>query len=72
MSSQTKDYFIAFIQNAKELTKKEKEILIKRLRTQRLEKIGRKYKLTGERIRQIEKSALAKFNKKITQLLLLD
>lgn len=72
MSSQTEDYFISFIQNAKELSGKEKEILIKRLRAQRLKRIGRKYKVTAERIRQIEKKALAKFGKKITQLLLLD
>jgi DNA-directed RNA polymerase sigma subunit (sigma70/sigma32) len=72
MSSQTWDYFIAFIQNARELNRKEKEILVKRLQAKKLEKIGRKYKLTGERIRQIEKEALAKFGKKITQLLLLD
>ena len=72
MSSQTRDYFISFIQNAKEISRKEKEILIKRLRAQKLEKIGRKYKVTAERIRQIEKGALLKFGKKITQLLLLD
>jgi len=72
MSSQTWDYFISFIQNARELNRKEKEILIKRLQTQKLKKIGRKYKVTAERIRQIEKEALTKFGKKITQLLLLD
>lgn len=72
MSSQTWDYFIFFIQNARELSKKEKEILVKRLRAQKLKKIGRKYKVTAERIRQIEKEALSKFKKKITQLLLLD
>lgn len=72
MSSQTWDYFISFIQNARELSRKEKEILIKRLQAQKLEKIGRKYKVTAERIRQIEKGALSKFGKKITQLLLLE
>lgn len=72
MSSQTWDYFISFIQNAKELSGKEKEILIKRLTTQKLGKIGRKYKVTAERIRQIEKEALSKFKKEIMQLLLLD
>lgn len=72
MSSQTWDYFISVIQGAKELNKKEKEILIRRLKTQNLKKIGRKYKITAERIRQIEKDALTKFKKKMIQLLLLD
>ena len=72
MSSQTENYFISFIQNARELSRKEKEILVKRLRAQKLKKIGRKYRVTAERIRQIEKEALSEFGKKITQLLLLD
>ncbi len=72
MSSQTWNYFISVIQDAKELNKKEKEILIRRLRAQNLKKIGRKYKVTAERIRQIEKDALTKFKKKMIQLLLLD
>ena len=72
MSSQTRDYFASFIQNARELSGKEKEILVKRLGEQKLKRIGIKYNLTAERIRQIEKEALLKFGKKITQLLLLD
>jgi len=72
MSSQTWEYFIAIIESAKELNKKEKAILVKRLKAKSLEKIGRKYKLTAERIRQIEKEALAKFKQKMIQLLLID
>jgi len=72
MSSQTWKYFAAVVKNSKELNKKEKDILIKRLKAQSLEKIGNKYKVTAERIRQIEKEALLKFNKRIIQLLLID
>ena len=72
MSSQTWEYFSTIVKNSKELNKKEKEVLIKRLRAQSLEKIGNKYKVTAERIRQIEKEALLKFKKKIIQLLLID
>lgn len=72
MSSQTIEYFISIIKRAKELSGKEKAILVKRLQKQKLEKVGRKYKVTGERIRQIEKEALLKFEKKMIQLMLFD
>jgi len=72
MSTQTLRYFKSTILNSKELTRKEKDVLIRRLTSKTLKKIGRKYHLTGERIRQIEKGALAKFFKKVCQLILLD
>jgi DNA-directed RNA polymerase sigma subunit (sigma70/sigma32) len=72
MSSQTISYFISIIKNAKELDKKEKDILIRRLKETTLEKIGRKYKVTGERIRQVEERSLQKFIKKMCQLLLFE
>lgn len=72
MSSQTISYFTSMIQGSKELTKKEKEILISRLKEKELKKIGRKYKVTAERIRQIEEKALQKFIDKMCQLLLFD
>ena len=72
MSNRTIDYFISIVKNAKELNKKEKEILIKRLKDRTLEKIGKKYKVSSERIRQIEEKALLKFIKKICQLNLFD
>ena len=72
MSSQTITYFISIIKNTKELTKKEKEILVQRLREKKLERIGRKYKVTGERVRQIEERALQKFIDKMCQLMLFD
>lgn len=72
MSSQTLLYFQTVIANSKELTKREKDILSKRLDKITLEKIAKKYKLTDERIRQIEEEGLAKFLKKACQLLLFD
>lgn len=72
MSTQTISYFISIIQNSKELTKKEKEILINRLQQKKLEKIGRKYKVTAQRIQQIEEKALKKFIDKMCQLMLFD
>ena len=68
MSNRTVDYFISIVKNSKELTKKEKEILTKRLKNKTLEKIGKKYKVTAERVRQIEEKALIKFIAKIFQL----
>ncbi|OGH41951.1 MAG: hypothetical protein A3H79_00050 [Candidatus Levybacteria bacterium RIFCSPLOWO2_02_FULL_36_8b] len=72
MSNRTVDYFISIVKNSKELTKKEKEILTKRLKNKTLEKIGKKYKVTAERVRQIEEKALIKFIAKICQLNLFD
>ncbi len=72
MRNQTVVYFSSIIKNAKELNAKEKEVLVKRLNDRTLEKIGKRYKVTGERIRQIEEQALGKFFKKICQLMLFD
>ncbi|OGK51645.1 hypothetical protein A2966_04955 [Candidatus Roizmanbacteria bacterium RIFCSPLOWO2_01_FULL_41_22] len=67
MSNQTLVYFINFILRSKKLTLKEEDILVRRLRRKKLKQIGRKYKLTDERIRQIEKAALVKLQSKIYQ-----
>lgn len=72
MSTQTLLYFKTVIQNSKELNKREKDILTRRLDKITLEKIARRYKLTDERIRQIEEEALVKFLRKACQLLLFD
>lgn len=72
MSNRTVEYFVSIVQNSKELSKKEKEVLAKRLRDKTLENIAKKYKVTGERIRQIEEKALLKFLAKICQLNLFD
>ncbi|MDP3941469.1 MAG: sigma factor-like helix-turn-helix DNA-binding protein [bacterium] len=72
MANQTLRYFASLLRDSHELNAKEKDILLRRLKNQKLRKIGRKYKVTAERIRQIEEHALQKFTKKILQLLLLD
>ena len=72
MANQTIKYFSSLISDSRELKGKEKEILRRRLKNHHLKKIGRKYKVTAERIRQIEEQALRKFTKKILQLLLID
>jgi len=72
MASKSEDYFISIIVNSKNLNKKEKDILVRRLKGITLHKIGRRYKKTAERIRQIEEASLEKIRKKISQLLLFD
>lgn len=73
MSSQSLVYFISIINHARYLNRKEKDILVRRLKGLTLEKIGKRYKVSDERIRQIEENALLKLgNKKISQLLLFD
>lgn len=72
MGNKTVGYFISIIAESNKLNKREKDILIKRARGKTLKKIGRKYKLTAERIRQIEAVAIVKFLKKIYQLMLFD
>lgn len=71
MGNKTLGYFISIINNASDrLSSKEKDILIKRVKGKTLKKIGRKYKVTAERIRQLEEKALTKLLKKIYQLML--
>lgn len=72
MSNQTIAYFTSIVKSSKELSRREKEILIKRLQDKTLEKIAKKYKVSGERIRQLEEKALLKFIAKICQLNLFD
>jgi DNA-directed RNA polymerase sigma subunit (sigma70/sigma32) len=72
VANQTLKYFIKIVKSEKALSKKEKDILVARLQKKTLEKIGKKYKLTAERIRQIEEDAVKKFLKKINQLFLFD
>ncbi len=72
MPNQTINYFVSLIKQTDKLKKTEKEILIKRLRQKTLKKIGRQYKKTGERIRQIEKTAIIKLVKKIYQPILIN
>ena len=72
IGNETIRYFIKIVKNELALSNKEKEILIARLEKKTLNKIGRKYKLTAERIRQIEDWAVKKFLKKVNQLFLFE
>lgn len=67
MPNQTIGYFINFIIKSKRLSPKEEDILVKRLKRKKLKQIGRKHKVTYERIRQIEKKALKKLSSKTFQ-----
>ena len=72
MGNQTINHFISIINQSAKLSEKEKNILIGRVKGKTLEEIGKKYKVTGERIRQKENTAIIKFMKKIYQLILFD
>lgn len=72
MGNKTIGYFILLIEGSDKLNKKEKDILVKRVKGKTLKKISKKYKVSAERIRQIEEIAIIKFMKKIYQLLLFD
>lgn len=66
-ANRTIRYFIAHLKNLPHLTSKEKDVLIKRLKSFTLEKIGANYSITEGRIRQIEKNALRKVKSKSVQ-----
>lgn len=72
MANKTLSYFSATITQSKELTGREKDILLQRLSKKKLEKIGKKYKVSAERVRQIESGAITKIIRKTAQLLLFD
>ena len=67
-ANRTRRYFAAHIKKFPHLSIREKDILIKRLRSITLEKIGKKYGVTEARIRQIEKAAIFKIKLKGHQL----
>lgn len=67
MANQTIAYFVSIIKTSPKLNKKGKEVLINRLQQKTLKKIGKKYKVSAERIRQIEKTALVELKKTIYQ-----
>jgi DNA-directed RNA polymerase sigma subunit (sigma70/sigma32) len=64
MPNKTIGYFIDFVKKTHRLSSKEANILVLRLKRKKLRTIGRKYKVSYERIRQIEKESLTKLNKK--------
>ena len=60
-------YFSAHILKLPHLSSKEKEVLIRRLKTITLNNIGKKYGVTEGRIRQIERNALKRLKSKSYQ-----
>ena len=67
MPNRTLAYFINFVKKTHRLKPKEADILSLRLRRKKLRSIGRKYKVSYERIRQIEKISLIKLSSKSYQ-----
>ena len=72
MSNKTVGYFASVVATAKELTPRERDILLSRLKRSKLKKIAKHYHITPERVRQIEQTALKKIIQKKAQLLLFD
>lgn len=72
MANKTVDYFVSIIKGSNRLSKKEKEILVERVSGKTLDEVGKRFKVTGERIRQKEENAISKLMKKFSQLLLFD
>ncbi len=66
-ANRTRHFFAAHIRKLPQLTFKEKDVLIRRLRMFTLEKIGSNLGVTEARIRQIEKEALKKIATKSYQ-----
>ena len=65
--NRTVRYFTAFVRNLPHLTSKEKIVLIRRLKTETLERIGKKFGVTEGRVRQIERQAIKKTKSKVYQ-----
>lgn len=72
MPNRTLGYFINFIKHTHRLNPKEANILALRLKKKKLRTIGRKYKVSYERIRQIEKQSLIKLDRESYQEKLFD
>jgi DNA-directed RNA polymerase sigma subunit (sigma70/sigma32) len=71
-ANRTLRHFAAHIRKLPHLSIKEKDVLIRRLKTTTLERIGLKYDVTEARIRQIEKKALKKVRSRSYQQKLFD
>jgi DNA-directed RNA polymerase sigma subunit (sigma70/sigma32) len=67
-SNRTLKFFRSYIKSASDLSGKERTVILKRLRRVSLEQIGKVFKVTEGRIRQIEKVAIKKLKSKARQL----
>lgn len=67
MPNQTIKYFANILNSSTRLNLKEKDILTKRLKGNNLERIAKRFKISDERIRQIEENSINKLSKKTFQ-----
>ncbi len=72
IGNQTVRHFLRFIEKFPLLTEREKWVLSQRLQEQKLKKIGKKFKVSAERVRQIEWGAILKLKQKYRQLALFE
>ncbi len=70
MSNKTLIYLASLINDSDKLTVLEKDILLSRIKGKTLKKIGKKYKISAERVRQKEEIAVGKLKKKMYQMVL--
>jgi len=69
-SNKTLKYFAQYVRKIPDLDGREKQVVLRRLKRNTLEGIGKSWGLTEGRIRQIEKSALTKIKSTSRQLAL--
>lgn len=66
-TNKTLRFLSAYIRNLPHITDKERFVLLKRLRSVTLEKIGLNFGVTEGRVRQIEKEAIGKVKRGLYQ-----
>ncbi|OGH11960.1 MAG: hypothetical protein A2857_05935 [Candidatus Levybacteria bacterium RIFCSPHIGHO2_01_FULL_36_15] len=69
-ANKTVGYLLSLIKSSDKLNAREKDILTGRIKGETLKKIGKRYEVTAERIRQKEEEAILKLKKNIYQLIL--
>ena len=72
MPNQTRMFFSYIVLSSYKIDDREKDIIKKRLRGRTLEQIGKKMKVSAERVRQIEEEALEKMSDKVYQMVLFE
>lgn len=66
-ANKTLRFLSNYIKNLPQITEKERTVLLKRLRSVTLKKIGLKFGVTESRVRQIEKGAIRKVKRGLYQ-----
>lgn len=72
IANQTVKHFLKFIDKFPLLSEKERLVLSLRLQEKKLKKIAKKFKVSAERIRQIEFGAILKLKQKYRQMALFE